>query len=135
MLPQMLKSYDEAMKNLEDQIKQLGSDESSQETKKQLEESLNQYKEAKEQLADQFPDKGDDAELTDEKIEQLIESSIQYKMTAASISATKDAVYLATKTPVGYGFDVWRMNPDFGDAEEDRNRLERLLRTNGRASE
>jgi hypothetical protein len=78
MLPQLLKSYDEAMKNIEDQIKQLGDD-SSSETKKQLEESLKQYKDAKDQLKDQFPDEAAEGELTDEKIEQLIESSINTK--------------------------------------------------------
>ena len=115
MLPMMLQSYDQAISSLEDQLKNLDKDDAQRAT---LEETLKTYTDAKEQLKDQFGNQTEESELTEEKIAELIESSIKYKLTVASISATEDAVFLATRSPLGYGYDVWRMNKEFSGAEK-----------------
>jgi hypothetical protein len=117
-LPQMLKAYDEAMATLEEQLKGLADDDSAAAQRKTLEETLAMYKQAKDQLAEQFGEQEEPAELTEEKIAELIESSLQYKMAVASISATDDAVFIASRAPVGYGYDVWRTTTEFADAEK-----------------
>jgi hypothetical protein len=76
-----------------------------------------QYEQTKEQWA-QIAEQNKQPELTDEQIEQQIESSIRYKLQASSISATESEVFLATHAAVGYGFVVWRMDNQFADGEQ-----------------
>jgi hypothetical protein len=56
-------------------------------------------------------------ELSDAEIEGRITSSMQYKMKVSSISANDQNVFLAAHGAVGYGFDVWKMSPDFENAQ------------------
>lgn len=117
-MPQMLKAYDEAIANLQEQLDKLGDDEAADAQRTTLEQTITTYKDAKEQLADQFGDEEESAELTEDKIAELVDSSLQYKMTVASISATDEAVFIATRAPLGYGYDVWRTTTEFADAEK-----------------
>jgi hypothetical protein len=114
MLPQMLQAYDSAIEQLEKQIEDL--DDGAEKTT--MEDTLTLYQDAKSQLADQFGEQAEPEELTEEKIAELVEASLQYKMSIASISATAEAVFIACRAPAGYGYDVWRTDADFQDGEK-----------------
>ncbi|MEM8680144.1 MAG: hypothetical protein AAGF97_12420, partial [Planctomycetota bacterium] len=55
---------------------------------------------------------------SDEQIDAHLRATRQQKMAVSSISATKDAVFVATPAQVGHGFAVWRTDSDFADGEE-----------------
>lgn len=57
-------------------------------------------------------------ELSEEEIEQKIDSAIAYKMRVASISEADGEVFFATGAKKGYGFAVWRASRHFDNAEE-----------------
>jgi len=76
-----------------------------------------QYEQSKKQWV-AMAEQNKQPELTEEQIERQIESSIQYKLKASSISAREAEVYLATHAAVGYGFDVWRMDDHFTGGEK-----------------
>ncbi|QDT72588.1 hypothetical protein I41_17680 [Lacipirellula limnantheis] len=117
MLPQMLEAYDSAMKELEKQIAQL--EEQGEDGKDQLrasKEMMESYKQAKEQMKEEY---GDNAkELTEEQVEEMVTSAIQYKLKVASISSDGEAVFVACGMPAGYGYAVWKLTPDFTDGKE-----------------
>lgn len=117
MLPQMLEAYDSALKELEKQIAQL--EEQGEDGKDQLrasKEMMESYKQAKEQMKEQY---GDNAkELTEEQVEEMVKSAIQYKLKVASISSDGEAVFVACGMPAGYGYAVWKLTPDFTDGKE-----------------
>jgi hypothetical protein len=116
MLPQMLESYDLAMKELEKQIEMLEEQDGSEEQLAASKEMLKTYESAKEQMKEQY---GPDAkELTEERIEEMVKASIQYKLKVASISSDDKAVYVACGMPTGYGYAVWKLSPDFKDGKE-----------------
>jgi hypothetical protein len=56
-------------------------------------------------------------ELTDAQIDEQVKASMVSKQKASSISATGSDVYLATRAAAGYGFDIWRMDDEFGGGE------------------
>ena len=72
-----------------------------------FERQKKQYDQAKEQFATMI---GGQGKLTDAQIDEQVKASMVYKLKAASISATKDDVFLATPTAAGYGFAIWRMD-------------------------
>jgi hypothetical protein len=87
--------------------------------KQSLSQRLEMYKRQKEQYAkakEQYakiigvvpPE-----QMTDEQIDEQVKASMKYKLTASSISALNDDVFVATHASLGYGFDVWRMNDKF----------------------
>ncbi|HYO25323.1 MAG TPA: hypothetical protein VEQ85_10280 [Lacipirellulaceae bacterium] len=117
-LPQMLAAYDQAIQGIEEQLEQLAEAEDSAAQRATLQEQIELYKSAKDQMAEQYGGQDQSAELTEEKIEELVDQAISYKSAVASISATDEAVFIATRTAVGYGYDVWRLTPEFGDAEK-----------------
>lgn len=55
---------------------------------------------------------------TEEQIEQQVGAMVLRKSQVASISASGDEVFVATYATKGYGFDVWRMNNEFEEAEK-----------------
>lgn len=119
MLPQMLEAYDNAIKGLDEQIKALESKDDAQAELDAAKQMLDTYKSAKEQLAEQFGEQGEAGkELTEEQIDELVKSAMQYKTKVASISASGDAVFIACNMPVGHGYAVWRMTPEFTDGEK-----------------
>ena len=75
-----------------------------------------QYDQAKTQWA-KMMEENPAKELTEDEIAERVKSSIKYKMQASSVSATDDEVFLATHATAGYGFDVWRMDPQFESGE------------------
>ncbi|MEM9657938.1 MAG: hypothetical protein AAF961_06205 [Planctomycetota bacterium] len=111
-LPQMLAAYDQAIESLNKQLEEM----EDEEQKASMEEMLVLYEDAKAQLSEQFGDQAEPEELTEEKIAELVNSALQYKMAVASISASEEAVFIATLASVGYGFDVWRTDGEFADA-------------------
>lgn len=57
------------------------------------------------------------AELTEEQIDAQVKASLAQTMKVSSISATDDEVYLATRSPVGYGFQIWKTDNQFENAK------------------
>jgi hypothetical protein len=117
MLPQMLEQYDQAIQGLEQQIKSLESQQGGQSQLEATKQMLDAYKSAKEQLAEQLGNQEAGNELTEEQIAEMVKSAMEYKTKVASISSDGDAVFIATNMPVGYGYEVWRMTPEFTDGE------------------
>ena len=115
MLPQMLETYDTAIKAIKEQITALEDQDDSKEQLAALEETIKSYESAKEQMKKEY---GTAEELTEEKIEEMVQAAIQYKLKVASISSDGDAVYVACGMPAGYGYAVWKLNPDFAEGKE-----------------
>ena len=65
-----------------------------------------------------YVDREGDRETPQSQIDQQVAAMTSRKMKMSSISATKDHVFLACAALEGYGYDVWRMNQEFGDAEK-----------------
>jgi sugar lactone lactonase YvrE len=104
-------SADESVKSAAAKIAQLERRrESLSQTREAYESSLSSYKE-------QYGDQKEPAELTEEQIDEMVASSMKYKLAVASISGTDDAVFIACRAPVGYSYDVWRMSPELTDGE------------------
>lgn len=49
--------------------------------------------------------------------QQAIEGLVASQLQIISISSTPKEVYVACRSGSGYGFDVWRLNPDFGGGQ------------------
>jgi hypothetical protein len=116
--PQMLEAYDQAIKTVKEQLAALEDAEENASQRETFQSTLDAYQQAREQVAEQLAGQEDAAELSDEQIDQLVESSMTYKTAVASISATEEAVFVATRATTGYGYDVWRTSPQFTDAEK-----------------
>ena len=56
--------------------------------------------------------------LSEEQVEQQVQRALAAKLKASSISATAEHVYLACSALVGYGFEVWRTDTQFENAEK-----------------
>ncbi len=117
MLPELLETYDTAIKELEKQIAQL--EEQGDNAAEQLQASkqmIEAYKSAKEQMKTLY---GAEAEKpSDEKIEEMVKAAIQYKLKVASISTDGNAVFIACGMPTGYGYSVWKLSSDFTEGKE-----------------
>jgi hypothetical protein len=117
MLPELLKSYDQAMASIEEQIKQLEEQGDAEEQIAESKEMLKMYADAKEQMKEQYGD-ADAVELTDEQIDEMVAASMKSKLAVASISGTDDTVFIACRMTVGYGYEVWRMDAEFADGKK-----------------
>ncbi|MGB1817171.1 MAG: hypothetical protein ACPHJ3_17555, partial [Rubripirellula sp.] len=58
-----------------------------------------------------------DAEPTEAQINSLVDSMIRTKMRVSSISSTGKHLFVTTRGTTGYGYDVWKMNLEFQNAE------------------
>jgi sugar lactone lactonase YvrE len=137
--PQMLEAYTNAIDTMQKQVdrlakqenelrEQLGDDEPDKKLAAQLkrierqrntaEQNISQYEEAKKQVEELLGDDEQPKELTDDEIAEKVAASVKYKMTVASISATEEAVFIACRAPVGYGYNVWRLAPDFAEGQQ-----------------
>ncbi len=58
-----------------------------------------------------------DTEPTEKQIDSLVDSMIRTKMRVSSISSTGTHLFVTTRGTTGYGYDVWRMNLGFENAE------------------
>jgi hypothetical protein len=74
---------------------------------------LERYKAQAAEQEDEVADKGPSEQAIKNQMETLFRS----KMRIASISSTGDHVFVATPAVEGYGYDVWKMNGKFADAE------------------
>jgi hypothetical protein len=83
-------------------------------TQKQMKSQYEQIKTQFDELAAQNKPK----ELTEDEIDNLVKAAVAYKTQASSISATDANVYLATRSAVGHGFEVWKMDADFTGGEQ-----------------
>jgi len=138
MRPQMIEAYDNAIDTMQKQVDRLagqekelreqqGDDEADkklavklkrlEQQRKTAEQTIAQYEEAKKQFEGQS-DGDEPTELTDDQIAEKVAASVKYKLGVASISATKDAVFLACRAPVGYGYNVWRLTPDLAEGKQ-----------------
>jgi hypothetical protein len=118
MMPQMLEAYDDAIAGLEEQIKQYEEQDNADEQIAEAERMLEVYRNAKEQVAAQYGNQEEAAELTEEQIDELVASAMSSKTAVASISGARDAVFIACRMPVGYGYEVWRTNAEFADGKK-----------------
>ena len=116
MLPEILGSYDTAIKGLEEQVAALEKQKDSEEQLKSLKEMIGTYESAKTQMKEQLGGAAED--LTEEKIEQMVMAAIQYKLKVASISSDGTSVYVACGMPAGHGYAVWKLNPDFTEGKQ-----------------
>lgn len=83
----------------------------------QQEQMKSQYEQIKSQF-DELAAQNKPKELTEEEVEKLVKEAIAYKTQVSSISATDANVFLATRSAVGYGFEVWKMDADFAGGEQ-----------------
>lgn len=58
-----------------------------------------------------------DTDPTEAQITALVDSMIRTKMRVSSISSTGDHLFVTTRGTTGYGYDVWKMNLQFKNAE------------------
>lgn len=65
--------------------------------------------------AESADDQGDGP--SEAAIQSQVESLLRSKMRISSISSTGDHVFIATSAIEGYGYDVWKMNRQFADAD------------------
>lgn len=70
----------------------------------QFEQARKQYEEMSEQEA---------YEPDEQQVEQTVQQLLQMRTRVSSISATDTNAYLACPAIEGFGFEVWRMGPDF----------------------
>jgi len=54
---------------------------------------------------------------SEEDIDQALKAQIASKSSFSSLSAVGDDVFIATRATEGYGYDVWRMDEKFANAE------------------
>ncbi len=112
---QQIAKLEEAVKKIDEKGEENLTDEDKNRSKllrQQIEmyaRSLKQY----EELAKQQPES-----LTEEQITQQVNTMIEYKTRISSVSATDTDVFLACPALEGYGFDVWRMDQNFENAEK-----------------
>lgn len=135
MYVEQAKQYDQMLEQADKQVAQVKSqiaalDESADEAGEKLtprkaalerqlamfEQMKTQYEQVKTQW-DEMIAQNQPKELSDDEIDRLVEESIKYKSKASSISATNDAVFLATHAAAGYGFDVWKMDAELASGE------------------
>jgi sugar lactone lactonase YvrE len=79
-------------------------------------EQLAALKDQAKMFADYVAQNGGD-QITEEKLEEMVEATIKSKCAVASISTDGAAIYLATGAERGYGFDVWRVGLDLEGGE------------------
>ncbi|MCP4777245.1 MAG: hypothetical protein GY880_23740, partial [Planctomycetaceae bacterium] len=77
---------------------------------------LDDLKRAAELKGDDQKEKAD-TEPTEAQITSLVDSMIRTKMRVSSISSTGDHLFVTTRGTTGYGYDVWKMNLQFKNAE------------------
>ena len=112
---QVREQYTAQIKAYEDMLtplKEKSEDERTAEEKQQI-EMFEQVIEQYTQIADQYGGE----ELSEEQLDQQVAASIEYKSRIASISEAEGDVFIATGSPEGYGYDVWKMDGEFGGGE------------------
>jgi hypothetical protein len=75
-----------------------------------------QYEQVKKQFAEALGGTTT-GELTEAQIDEQVKASKVYKLKASSISALDGDVFLATHATFGYGFEVWRLDEKFENAD------------------
>jgi hypothetical protein len=108
-------NYDRQLEMYQKMIDQLKEKDEEKLTERQK-QSLKQLEEVYAQIEGVAKENGA-GELSEEKIDEMVASMIEYKMRTASISEADGSVYLATGEPAGYGYAVWKMDSNFENAE------------------
>ena len=108
-------SYDKQLEMYQKMIDQLEKKEEA-ELSESEQKSLEQLKQVYEQIEEVAKENTED-QLSDEKIDDMVKSMIEYKMRTASISEADGSVYIATGESTGYGYAIWRMDENFENAE------------------
>ena len=68
----------------------------------------------REQAAKEDEQGGESREPTEEQIQKFITTVRQSRLEVSSISSSGGDVFVATQAAVGYGYEVWRTDRDFG---------------------
>ena len=103
--------YDKQLEMYQKMITQLKEKE-AEELSDSEKQSLEQLEEVYAQIEEVAKENGG-GELSDEKIDEMVATMIEYKSRTASISEADGTVYIATGEPAGYGYSVWRMDTEF----------------------
>ncbi len=82
-----------------------------------MERQVTQYKTMQEQWDTMIAQMGETKPLTEEQIDQQVEAALRSKMAVSSVSAAGDHVFVACRSTVGYGYEVWKMDDQFADGE------------------
>ncbi|QDU86893.1 SMP-30/Gluconolaconase/LRE-like region [Pirellulimonas nuda] len=82
-----------------------------------LKRQLTQYKRMQEQWDTMISQMGETKPLTDEQVDQQIEAALRSKMAVSSVSSAGGHVFVACRSTVGYGYEVWKMDDQFADGE------------------
>ena len=122
-----VESYENMLTQLKERQQKSELNESEERLIKMLPDLMERYQKQVEEL------EAAEAELSDEEkaaaakdrnkgpseaeIKQQIDSMVRSKMRVSSISSDGDRLFVTTRGIEGYGYDVWKMNLDFGDAE------------------
>lgn len=113
-----LATYEAILKQLEEK-KEKG--ELNDQEERTLSILPNIIKSQKEQAAEEEEEQN--KEPTEDEIEQVMDSMLKSKLRIASISTDEEHLYIATRDLAGYGYAVWKLNPDFSGGEEIVNGL------------
>ncbi|KAA1259464.1 hypothetical protein LF1_19980 [Rubripirellula obstinata] len=130
MAKSRLRSFEEMMEKLKERQEDKELNESEERMLKVLPALLERYQkqaadleaeaEKKAKAAEDAEDgeeEKSEPEISESEIEQKVESMIRSKMRVSSISSRGEFVFVTTRAIEGYGYDVWKMNLDFDDAE------------------
>lgn len=109
---QMKKSLDKQVTRLEKQIAKLQEQAEEEELSKTKKKKLGRLETQLESI-NSFIDQ-QETEVTDEQIEARMKNSSRI----TAIAATQNDLYVATTARVGYGYEVYRFNHNFEDAEQ-----------------
>ncbi len=78
---------------------------------------VQQYKQMQEQWDQVIAQMGETKPLTEEQIEQHVDAAIRSKMAVSSVSSAGGKVFVACRSTVGYGYEVWKMDEQFAGGE------------------
>ena len=112
----MLKMYEKSIERYEKRIEKLEAIEEEDRTERD-EKKLKMFKRGLESMK-KFQEQMGAKELTEEEIDERVESMIQYKQKVSSISASGGDVFVSCSGTVGYGYSIWRTNEKLEEGEE-----------------
>lgn len=91
---------------------------SAKKRRETYERQIAAYRDSKKQWDELAAQQQEPQELTEQQIDERIAASMAARIRVASISATKDDVFLACSAPVGYGYNVWRLAADLKEGKQ-----------------
>lgn len=108
---QMKKSLDRQVERLEEEIAEMNKAAEEEELSKSKQRKLKRLETQLESIKSFVEQQ--ETEITDEQIDARLQNSSRI----TAIASTQDDLYVATTARVGYGYEVFRFNHNFEDAE------------------